>query len=346
MKKLSQVFGLWFAIGLFLAFSGHLVWAATQTAEPDAKDFKAQMSILENREERAWKRAHAAYNLGKIGTPEAQALLLKHLEDPKEHESVRADSAQGLRLMGAKAKEAIPALITAMDDKSATVRHQSAYALAEIDPTDDRVLQAFVNGLDDPAERVRVWSINGLRRAEEKGAFAISHLMPLLLKDKEDTVRNAVASALGSMADAPEAETAVPSLMQALEDPSPRVRANAVFAIGLIRKPVPDTIPAVIKLLEDPDRGPRLSAIYAVSMLRKFEGAEAAVPGLIKLLKDPDPKLQGKAAETLMRIGTPEAREAAEAYKAANPPKPAAAAQPKEAGPAETLIREETEKAN
>lgn len=331
MKKVCGVFGLWFAVGLFLTFSAHLVWA-TQT-DPDPKDFKAQAALLENREERPWKRGHAAYNLGRIGSPEALPLLIDALQNPKEHEQVRADAAQGLRLMGAKAKEAIPVLIAMMDDKSDAVRHQSAYALAEIDPNDDRVLRAFAGGLDDPVERVRVWSVQGLGRAEEKGAFAINAMLPLLLKDKEETVRNAVASAIGSMADAPEAELAVPSLMQALEDPAPRVRANAVFALGLIRKPVPDTVPAVIKLLSDPERSPRLSAIYAVSMLRGFEGADKAVPPLIALLKDPDPKLQDRAANTLMKIGTPEARAAAEAYRA-NAAASGAAVTPPAADPA------------
>ena len=95
-------------------------------------------------------------------------------------------------------------------------------------------------------------------------------------------VRASVARALvqiGTPEAIEAANSAVPALIQALQDQDAGVRVNAAYALGGIGEGAKDAIPALIQLLQDPEVGYR--ATEALGSI----GSDA-VPALIQLLQD------------------------------------------------------------
>ena len=112
---------------------------------------------------------------------------------------------------------------------------------------------------------------------------------------------------------------AVPTLIQALQDPDPAVRRAAVFALGKVGK---GAVPTLIQALQNPDPEVRFSTARILGSIGK--NAVDAVPALIQLLQEHDPEDRGVvnswtiprvAAEALEKIDTPEARKAVEEHE-------------------------------
>jgi HEAT repeat protein len=105
-----------------------------------------------------------------------------------------------------------------------------------------------------------------------------------------------------------EAETAIPALIEALEDTEPLVRRNASRSLGKIRMKASQVIPVLAKLTKDSNVGVRASAIAAIRDYCWEEGqnrevAKSAAQCLIEKLKDPDPESRCLAAEALRLMG-------------------------------------------
>ena len=97
----------------------------------------------------------------------------------------------------------------------------------------------------------------------------------------------------------------VPSLMKALENDSPFIRAVAAKGIGQIEPPVRTAVPALVDLLADKDEGVRQEAADALGSV----GTPAAAEQLIRsLTEDEDALVRSHAAEALGKLGceTPE----------------------------------------
>jgi HEAT repeat protein len=125
----------------------------------------ALLDVLAN--DKAWEpRRNAATALGRIGeTGEVVPSLITALPDPDTN--VRMAAAEALGLLGAKAAEAVPALlrmITDMSNGREGVRQQAAFALGKIGQATPDVVQALAAALKDPHRDPRRFAARGLGR--------------------------------------------------------------------------------------------------------------------------------------------------------------------------------------
>jgi HEAT repeat protein len=114
------------------------------------------------------------------------------------------------------------------------------------------------------------------------------------------SVRAAAAKGLALLG--PQAEGAVPALLQALHDPEPYLAMEAATALGRIGKA---SVPGLTKALADKLPLVRHAAAYALGEIGP--AAQATTPELVELLRDPDPSVRSSTAYSLMLIGTPAA---------------------------------------
>ena len=150
-------------------------------------------------------------------------------------------------------------------------------------------------------------SLRSLQHGDSRNvSYAIAHL-----RSSNSFYRDAAARGLGSIG--PEAGTAVPDLLIALDDESPQVASSAAWALGHIhyvgRGRVvaidKDVVDGLVQALDHPHREVRRYAAYAISMVGP--ASSSAVPKLIKLLNDTH--MAYMAARALGKMG-PAAREA------------------------------------
>ena len=87
------------------------------------------------------------------------------------------------------------------------------------------------------------------------------------LKDKDPAVRRHAASALGGIG--PEAEKAVPALIEALKDKDWSVRSRAAWALGSIGPRAEKAVPVLIQALKDKDPAVRSAAQIALKKIQK-----------------------------------------------------------------------------
>jgi HEAT repeat protein len=119
-------------------------------------------------------------------------------------------------------RQAIPALIQALQDEDRDVRQAAAEALGQIG--DPQAIPALIQALQDEDRDVRQAA------AEALGQIGDPQAIPALiqaLQDKEGWVRRAAAQALGEIGD----RQAIPDLIQALQDEDSDVRQAAAWAL-------------------------------------------------------------------------------------------------------------------
>ena len=127
-----------------------------------------------------------------------------------------------------------------------------------------------------------------------------------LIKQLQDQNQNIVvrinaAEALGKIG----SEEAVPALIQALQNEDEPVRGRAAEALGQMGEGAKDAVPALLQVaLQDEIHFEAIGALGDI-------GSADAVTALIKILQDKKGGSSILAAETLGRIGTPEAIKAA-----------------------------------
>jgi HEAT repeat protein len=92
--------------------------------------------------------------------------------------------------------------------------------------------------------------------------------------------QEAAADALGRIGPA-----AVPSLIETLRDPDPKVRLRAIEVLARMGGDAKDAVPELIRLLEDSDEGVRKAAIRTLG--RIGPPAKEAVPALMQTLMAP-----------------------------------------------------------
>jgi len=221
---------------------------------------------------------------------------IKTLEDKQPQARVQAATALGR--MGHKAEPAVPALIERFKDEDEMVCQAAAVALGRVASAAD-----LIRVLGNKDARTRRWgafAIGNLRRPlgglhpadafvgpiRDKLRNKLKSAVPGLvesLQDKNDEVRVEVVSALGFIG--PPAKEAVPKITALLEDPSKLIRQTAASALWWIDGQAKVAVPILIEGLEDKraDLIDRQTCVYVLGEIG--EKAESAVPALILLLR-------------------------------------------------------------
>jgi hypothetical protein len=154
---------------------------------------------------------------------------------------------------------------------------------------------ALANALRDPDTEVRWKSAATLGTLGPQAGSAVPALVESL-QDRDEVVRRAAAMALGQIG----SETAIPALAAALADTDHGVRKMAASALIRLGPKARDAVPALIVALGDRDTGVRQAAAAALGTIGP--GAKAAIPSLGELLKAPDPATRELVAEVLKKI--------------------------------------------
>ena len=169
----------------------------------------------------------AAIALASMGKPAFESLTN---ELGNANTSVRRNAAWAIgeltNMSTEKRAGAVPQLISLLNDSDEWVRMAAARALGEL--RDERAGETLIATLSDSQWRVRelaAWALSEMK--EER---AVKALCNALLTDSQAEVRRTVAEALGEI----RSREAISSLKQALNDPEPRVRAKAGWAISEI----------------------------------------------------------------------------------------------------------------
>jgi beta-lactamase regulating signal transducer with metallopeptidase domain len=169
----------------------------------------------------------AAIALASMGNPALEPLT-NALND--SNPSVRRNAAWAIgeltNMRGSERANAVPTLISLLNDSDEWVRMASVRALGEI--RDERAVEKLISALSDGAWRVRelgAWALGEMK--EER---AVQTLCKMLLEDSQAEARETAAGALGEIRSA----QAVASLTQALDDPETSVREKARWALSEI----------------------------------------------------------------------------------------------------------------
>ncbi|MCO4813015.1 MAG: HEAT repeat domain-containing protein [Gammaproteobacteria bacterium] len=205
-------------------------------------------------------RGYAAMALAQIANRDDSviATLTTALED--QSVNVRMSAAEALGHAGALAQPASAKLIEISIDsrESVLVREFAISALAKIAPGDAAVEEALIYAVSDGNPRIYDAAVNALLRIRRwhEGAPDIDSRVAQLIRELESGSAGA-AEALGLIGD--EAKAAVPSLIAALENTDPEMRAAALVALERIG-PQTQTIPALVQAMRSGDLASRGAA--------------------------------------------------------------------------------------
>jgi HEAT repeat protein len=135
---------------------------------------------------------------------------------------------------------------------------------------DKESVASLIRELKDSNPKVRVSAAEdighrGAVRASDVKK-AIPALVDVLKKDKDPTVRRAVALALGQVD--PDPALAVPALVAALKDKAPPVRIASATALGQLGDNAKDAIPALQQAQRDKDKALSRAAGMALRSIR------------------------------------------------------------------------------
>lgn len=187
----------------------------------DTRAIEPLLATFRQQRKRGDAEDAAEESLIRIG-PAAIPALIKALEN--DAPEVKESAARVLGKMGSDAKEAVPVLISLINDEDENLSRTVIMALGEI--KDARAIKPLIDTFyrNPSSENVAPIALGKI------GSEAIPPLVEKL-KEEKAIVRNFSASALGEIG--PAAKVAVPSLIAMLKDPD--VRTQAIRALGKIK---------------------------------------------------------------------------------------------------------------
>jgi HEAT repeat protein len=231
-----------------------------------------------------WVRYAAVEALGRLGDERAVGPLLQLMQQDIWTRPTIVHTLGNLESLAA-----VEALVAALDDANEAVRVASMEALIKIVIEPGTVRRADDDRL---AEVRRLIPLVPLRRelqthSAPNSAYA-AHLLGWLahpstlpdliaaLGDADETLRYAAVEAIMRYG-----HTAIPSLLEALENPAALIRENAAELLGMLANA--SVVPALLARLSDEDTDVRQAILRALGAL----GGEAAYEGLLRALDDP-----------------------------------------------------------
>jgi HEAT repeat protein len=219
--------------------------------------------------------------------------------DPKTQVESHEALKEGGRL-------AVPVLIELLRDSSPEVRWHAAELLGQAGPAergDSATQEALVRALQDDDPHVRAVAASSLSVLGGASPAAIPVLRDML------TTGERLAALRALTRYGPDAEPAMPRLVELLKDKDSEVRWRAAMTLGKIGPAARGTVPALVAALQDEDALVREHAAEALGDIGP--DARDAVPALTTALRDPDARVRRDAVRSLGQIG--------EAAKAAAP---------------------------
>ncbi len=224
-------------------------------------------------------------------------------------------------------REAIPALVIALDDKHADIRRTAAACLSKVIHADDRdVIMKLTNLLKDPDTGVRSQAAVAIGNAHTSDKAIVGMLCELLDDDPEEGVRCAAAVSLCFVSTY--SEGTVNTLANAVQrDKSQTVRRFAVMSlrmrysqwiIALVEERGPNrmilpsdepdwakklreiVVPVYVKAMADEAANVRQEATEAFCELRVL--APEAIPDLLRALSDESAGVRAAAARGLASV--------------------------------------------
>lgn len=168
-------------------------------------------------------RAQVAHTLGSIESPRGVELLTGVVRSDA-NANVREAAAWALGMIESAA--AVPALTSATEDSADGVRKQAAWALGMIESPDG--VDPLLSLLDDGNSDIRDQAAWGLGMIES--SRAVPGLTAAFANESSADVRSQIIWALGMIEDRESADT----IVDALEDPDPGVRKQALWALGQV----------------------------------------------------------------------------------------------------------------
>ncbi len=217
-------------------------------------------------------RSQAVLELGNLTDPDSLAWLVD-MVGVEEDLFVREDITWAL----VKFQDvAIDPLIELLKNGMFEQRHHAAHTLGKIG--NPRALNALLNALDDPEHLVLSKAIFVLSQVGD--ARAVPALIKLIGRPEAD-LQTTVNFALKRF----EAES-IPYLMELAHHENDAVREQVVDILGLIGSA--ESIPALLDALNDPSWKVRFAAVTALSEYQD----ETLVDNLEPLTHDPEPRVQ------------------------------------------------------
>ncbi len=295
------------------------------------------LARLEDPTEAAGVRQWAAWDLPVLGAPAMNALR-KELQHPDAF--VRLHAAHALFESAPKNKrEAIPWLRETLQSTDGALRH---LALSDLCNTEHVTISELTHFLEDPVLGVRCTAVSALaRRGPTRDALPT--LLRLLReppggeRDEIDSAatRRAAAEAVGKLG--PDAEAAVPALIEALAvtkmSPDGDTRRAVVNALGRIGPGASAAVPALMGCLAAGGANAAVEALGRIGpaavqatpelirakapsyeneqdLIRAFVRiGEGTLPGVIHILKAKETSFRPRAIEIVAAFG-PAARDA------------------------------------
>lgn len=214
----------------------------------------------------------------------------------------RRDASYHLLKLGPKAKDALPALIKALDDQDKQVWSNSVSSIAAIGPEATEAIPALIEDLDSRQGRGQ----RGFDRNQAlfRTAYALTCIgpaaIPPLIKslNGEDSAQRAgAAKALGGMG--PVAKEAIPALVSNLKHSDNDVQREVVDALALMG---PEAKPPVVEALSAKESRERMASVMTLAAMGRT--AQDAAPAMLEQLgKETDVAVRVNLLTALPKVG-------------------------------------------
>ncbi|RPH80923.1 MAG: HEAT repeat domain-containing protein [Nitrospiraceae bacterium] len=219
-----------------------------QDSPPSSKERTVSLLLELLRDEAPETRRTAAESLGKIGDPRTVDSIL-----PLNHDTaamVREASVTAMGRLKPIATDGVVALLTqALEDPVESVRQAAVVAIGEIEPG-PQLLQPVVGLLRSSDATIRRAAVRALLQVDS------SQSVPALIaagRDSDAEVRQGIVAAVGEWGGAMAFSWIRGRLV---EDPSPGVRSEAAYRLGLLSDPEAKAA-LNTTIAKDPDSGVR-----------------------------------------------------------------------------------------
>jgi len=203
-------------------------------------------------------------------------------------------------------------------DRDPKVRSEAARTLGVVGPTavslDKAVLTGLSKALDDPDDDLRLAAVRAMALMAPYSKAALPKVIPIITKDKKTAIRHAAIYVVVRLG--PDANEAVPALLEALNDPDPgmpagatSVRNYAMIALGLMGPGAKDAAEPLLNLKntfgDDELQGLRLGTLTKIIPKDK-----RLMPLLRENLKTKERQALRASAAWAIKNLAPEGREA------------------------------------